>query len=70
MGAARATQPGTGNPPYKPVQHHDNNSNMPVYIQAITAMEAFKEKSFEELRWEDYQRCVFCLFVCVSTQNA
>ncbi|EWM30402.1 hypothetical protein Naga_100026g16 [Nannochloropsis gaditana] len=42
-GGAGATSTGFG-------AHHDNNSSAPTYIQAITAMEAYKEKSFEELR--------------------
>lgn len=55
-GVGGGGQSGTGNPSYRATAHHDNNSSAPTYIQAITAMEAYKEKSFEELRWEDYQR--------------
>lgn len=53
---ATQQQTGTGNPPYRPTVHHDNSSSVATYIQAITAMDAYKDKSFEELRWEDYQR--------------
>ncbi|GAB5030114.1 nucleoporin 98 [Nannochloropsis oceanica] len=53
---ATQQQTGTGNPPYRPTVHHDNSSSVATYIQAISAMDAYKDKSFEELRWEDYQR--------------
>eukprot|EP01105_Mastigella_eilhardi_P019859 TRINITY_DN468_c0_g2_i5.p1 TRINITY_DN468_c0_g2~~TRINITY_DN468_c0_g2_i5.p1 ORF type:complete len:1800 (+),score=412.55 TRINITY_DN468_c0_g2_i5:274-5400(+) len=45
---------GTGNPKYSQSQETENNGLW--QHQAITAMEAYKAKSFEELRWEDYRR--------------
>eukprot|EP01041_Mallomonas_annulata_P003522 gene3522-7007_t len=58
-------QPGTGNPPFKPVETEEQvgptatnnratkNTN---HFQAITSMSQYATKSFEELRFEDYQR--------------
>jgi hypothetical protein len=46
---ARAAQPGTGNPPYKPTSQSDGTSGTSL-IESITAMDPYKDKSFEELR--------------------
>ena len=52
VGATGAT--GTGNPPYKPIKNQEGtNANT---IVAITAMNEYQNKSFEELRFEDYQK--------------
>jgi nuclear pore complex protein Nup98-Nup96 len=48
-----AQQTGTGNPKYQPTSETDQNGT--VNHQAITAMPAYSKKTFEELRWEDYQ---------------
>ncbi|GMH93225.1 hypothetical protein TrST_g7314 [Triparma strigata] len=52
--AGGAAQGGTGNPPYQPLTNQENNSK--VTILAITAQQAYAGKSFEELRFEDYER--------------
>jgi len=51
---------GTGNPAFKPVPIQDSGSKtggpVTVYLQSITAMNAYSTKSFEELRMEDYMK--------------
>lgn len=52
-GTASATTTGTGNPKFQATSETDPNGT--VNHQSITAMAAYNKKSFEELRWEDYQ---------------
>ncbi|KAK9674260.1 hypothetical protein RND81_12G221700 [Saponaria officinalis] len=43
--------------PYQATADTDGTSNQPQgKLESISAMQAYKEKSHEELRWEDYQR--------------
>ena len=50
MGGSRVT-------PYQATPDTDGASNQPQgKLESISAMQAYKEKSNEELRWEDYQR--------------
>jgi nuclear pore complex protein Nup98-Nup96 len=53
FGAQPATTTGTGNPKFQVTTDPDPNGA--VNHQSITAMQAYNKKSFEELRWEDYQ---------------
>jgi hypothetical protein len=52
-------QNGTRTIPFQRVQEVDGSSSTgsktPVYLQSISAMQPYSNKSFEELRWEDYQ---------------
>jgi hypothetical protein len=52
-------QNGTRTIPFQRVQEVDGSSSTgsktPVYLQSISAMQPYANKSFEELRWEDYQ---------------
>lgn len=52
MGGSTGTGPGST--PYQPVVSTENNTK--VSILAITASPAYSQKSFEELRFEDYQK--------------
>ena len=43
--------------PYAPTVEADTASGTPAgKLESISAMPAYKDKSHEELRWEDYQR--------------
>ncbi|KAF8108064.1 hypothetical protein N665_0115s0073 [Sinapis alba] len=43
--------------PYAPTVEADTSSGTPAgKLESISAMQAYKDKSHEELRWEDYQR--------------
>eukprot|EP00871_Galdieria_phlegrea_P000177 jgi/Galph1/115/GphlegSOOS_G4785.1 len=44
---------GTGNPKFQPVQEHDAGG-ISVRYMSITRMPEYQDKSFEELRFEDY----------------
>eukprot|EP01117_Protostelium_nocturnum_P007921 TRINITY_DN2830_c0_g1_i2.p1 TRINITY_DN2830_c0_g1~~TRINITY_DN2830_c0_g1_i2.p1 ORF type:complete len:931 (+),score=287.12 TRINITY_DN2830_c0_g1_i2:104-2896(+) len=58
FGTPAAAASGTGNPPYKVTQDNEvgpGNANQTVNQHAITMMPAYSGKSFDELRWEDYQ---------------
>ena len=49
--------PGTGRPPYGPTRDvRDSVVGCDVVLQSIVAMPAYQNKSFEELRLEDYQQ--------------
>lgn len=50
---SQAQTTGTGNPKFQVTSETDPNGT--VNHQSITAMQAYNKKSFEELRWEDYQ---------------
>eukprot|EP00741_Cyanophora_paradoxa_P003042 tig00000663_g2954.t1 len=56
FGAQPASQ-GTGNPKYQETSEQDPNNPAGGILRqtAITVMPAYAQKSFEELRWEDYQ---------------
>lgn len=48
---------GSGNPPFQPTQDYDGgNQSAPIRMMTITAMQQYKNKSFEELRYEDYRK--------------
>lgn len=43
--------------PYAPTVEAETASGTPAgKLESISAMQAYKDKSHEELRWEDYQR--------------
>lgn len=44
---------GTRAVPFRP--HNDSSGGANVRVQHICAMEEYKDRSPEELRWEDYQ---------------
>lgn len=58
MGGGAGAAGGTGNPPYKASQITDTikGTAMQLNLHAITAMPHYANKSFEELRLEDYRR--------------
>ena len=54
-------QGGTGNPPYRVIQERESMPGAPGQVQAfnymaICKMTEYAHKSFEELRFEDYQK--------------
>ena len=50
-------QAGSRAVPYAPTVEAETGSGAPAgKLESISAMPAYKEKSHEELRWEDYQR--------------
>jgi len=49
-----ATTPGTSSVPYATTSIPEGNSGQQLQLHSITAMEAYKNRSFEELRYEDY----------------
>ena len=57
-----STTTGTGSPPFAPTQVYENTvqdgrtTKVTNHINVISAMPAYENKSFEELRMEDYQR--------------
>ena len=63
FGQQPTTMTGTGNPPFQPFkveeQVLDRYKNTKIenhYMQSITAMNQYQAKSFEDLRFEDYQK--------------
>ncbi len=57
-GMGGGAQSGSGNPPFKATvtEEKANGTTTRLNIQAITAMEEYSSKSFEELRMEDYKK--------------
>ena len=60
-GFGGAAAPGTGNPPYRPVQEREQVAGAPGQVQvyqycSITKMAQYEAASFEELRSEDYAK--------------
>ena len=59
FGAAAQAQPGTGQPPYQPHRDQEQNTSgkrMEMVYHCITTNPAYRAKSFEELRLEDYKQ--------------
>ena len=59
FGAAQQAQPGTGQPPYQPHRDQEQNTSgkrMEMVYHCITTNPAYRAKSFEELRLEDYKQ--------------
>jgi len=64
--------------PYSAVQEADAGGTQPAgKLESISAMPAYKDKSHEELRWEDYQRgdkgkhdglLDYSVFLCSATK--
>jgi len=58
---------GSRNPPFRPVETSSNNEKLRVH--SISYADAYKNKSFEEIRLEDYQGAgELSFFSCYSTQ--
>lgn len=51
-----AQQGGSRIAPYTATPEADGGTQTPAKLESISAMPVYKEKSHEELRWEDYQR--------------
>lgn len=47
--------PGTGNPPFQPVEENDPSNRSKFIYNSISLMPAYTSKCFEELRHEDYK---------------
>ncbi|XP_074319202.1 nuclear pore complex protein NUP98A-like isoform X2 [Silene latifolia] len=56
-GFGQPVQGGSRVTPYRATEDTDGTSNQPQgKLVSISAMQAYKDKNHEELRWEDYQR--------------
>jgi len=56
---SQQARPGTGQPPYQPTRDTEQNTSgkrMEMVYHCITTNPAYRNKSFEELRIEDYQQ--------------